>query len=143
MPHTQVLPDSIGGRTAAVPSTFECSWTDGGLNAAWVHVAGELDLAVVPQLKWTLDQPQLQARLVVLDLRELEFIDCCGMHAIVKASRRARRAGRRLVLLRGPPTVDRLLTLSGCSDELEIGDLDPGEAPVQELLQFGDADLAS
>ena len=40
-----------------------------------------------------------QARLVVLDLRELTFIDSSGVHAIVSAGIRARKGGRRLVLV--------------------------------------------
>jgi anti-anti-sigma regulatory factor len=45
--------------------------------------------------------PKLQARLVVLDLREFEFMDTSGVNAIVDAS--IRRDGRRLVLLPAPP----------------------------------------
>jgi anti-anti-sigma factor len=95
-------------------------------------LGGELDIATAPQLERTLDLPQLLARIVVLDLRELTFIDSCGVHAIVAASNRARRAGRRLVLLRGPPAVDRMLTPTGYSDQLEIGDLDPQRRRVPE-----------
>jgi hypothetical protein len=42
-----------------------------------------------------------------------------------------------------PSTVGRLLTLTECSDELELGDLCPGERDVQELLQFVYEDVAS
>ncbi len=38
---------------------------------------------------------------------------------------------------------DDRLTLTGCSDELEISDLDPREPPLQVLLQFADDELAS
>jgi anti-anti-sigma factor len=63
-----------------------------------------LDLAAVPQLVRTLRQTQLSARLVVLDLRDLELMDGSGVHVIVNASIRARRLGGRLVLLRVGPT---------------------------------------
>jgi len=125
MPYTPVLVDSIAGRADARPSAFVCSWTDGGLDAAWVHVAGELDVMAVPQLERTLQDSRLQARLVVLDLRELESIDTAGVHAIVGASLRARLGGRRLVLLRGPQSIDRVFTLAEGSDEVAIGDVDP------------------
>jgi anti-sigma B factor antagonist len=138
MPDAQVLPESIAGSADTLPNALVCSWTDGGLDAAWVQVTGELDLATVPQLERTLREPQLQARLVVLDLRELEFMDSYGVHAIVDHALRARQAGRRLVLLRGPPNVDRVLTLAGCSDDLEIGDLDQLEPTVAALLQLVD-----
>ena len=97
-----------------------------------MHVAGELDVATTPELVRTLHERQLEARLVVLDLRELAFIDSCGVRAIADASTHARKAGRRLVLLRGAPSVDRLFTLAGCSEDVEIGDVDPRvEAPLQ------------
>jgi anti-sigma B factor antagonist len=133
---TLVRPDSIASEVGALSPTFVCSCRDGGRDAAWVHVAGELDLVTTPQLERTLGNPGSRGRLVVLDLRELSFIDSSGVHAIVNASSRVRRAGRRLVLLRGPPCVDRLFTLTGSSDKLEIYDLDPGEPSVQVLLQL-------
>jgi anti-anti-sigma factor len=136
MPDSLVLSDSPAGH--ALPGhaeAFVCSWTDGGLDAAWVHVAGELDVATAPQLERTLRLPQLQALLVVLDLRELTVMDTSGVHAIVDASIRARRAGRRLVLLRGPPNVNRLLALTGSSDDVEIGDVDSVKPSVQARLE--------
>jgi anti-sigma B factor antagonist len=98
-----------------------------------VHVAGELDIATTPQLERTLHDSQSHARLVVLDLRELAFIDSCGVHAVVNASIRARQAGRRLVLVRVPSNVHRLLTLAGSSDDVEIGDVDPVAPPVHAI----------
>jgi anti-sigma B factor antagonist len=138
MSDAQVFPDSIVGSAGAVPPALVCSWTDGGLDAAWVHVAGELTVATLRQLDRTLSEPDIQARLVVLDLRELEFMDSSGAFALVGHAVRARKAGRRLVLLRGPAVVDRMLTLAGCSDDLEIGDIDQVESAVAGLLQFSD-----
>ena len=104
MPDALVLPDSIAGRADFLPPSFACSWTDGGPDAAWVHVAGELDIATTPQLERTLREAQLQARLVVLDLRELAFIDSSGVHAIVNAGIRARQPAAGCSRLRGPRT---------------------------------------
>ena len=55
----------------------------------------------------------------MLDLRELAFMDCAGMRVIVDAAERARRDGRRLIVLRGPAQVDRVFTLTGTADVLE------------------------
>ena len=129
MSYPVVLPDSIAGRAHAVAPRFACFWTKGGLNAAWVQVAGELDIETTPQLERTLGEPR--AQLVVLDLRELAFMDSTGVHAIVNASIRARKIGRRLVLLRGPPRVDRIFRLTGSSSDVENGyvdAVDPAEA---------------
>jgi anti-sigma B factor antagonist len=138
MPDAQVLPDSIAGNADARSPALVCSWTDGGLDAAWVHVAGDLSVETVPQLDRTLREPQVQARLVVIDLRDLEFMDSSGAHMLVSHAVRARTAGRRLVLLRGPANVDRMLTLAGCSGDLEIGDIHQVESPVAALTQLAD-----
>jgi anti-sigma B factor antagonist len=135
MPDALLSSDPTTSRAGPPRSAFVCSWTDGGPDAAWVNVAGELDVATVPQLVRVLRESQLRARLVVLDLRELEFMDSSGVHAIVSASIRARRLGGQLVLLRAPPNVDRMFTLTGTSDDVEIGDVDSVEPPVQAPLQ--------
>jgi anti-anti-sigma factor len=143
MPETLAPPDSIAVRADLLPPAFDCSWSDAGLDAGWVHLAGELDIATTPRLQRTLAQAQLRARLVVLDLRGLAFIDCSGMGAMIAASARARERARRLILLRGPPNVDRVFALSVGADDLEIYDVDPLEPPVQVLLRLAAEDLVS
>jgi anti-anti-sigma factor len=133
--------DSLGERLNARPPSFVCSCT-GDLEAAWVHMAGELDIATAPQLERTLREPRLQARVVVIDMRELAFIDSSGVHAIVTASTRARKVGHRLVLLRGAPNVDRMFALTGSSLQVEIDDGDPLEPRVQALRRFARAEVA-
>ena len=140
MPRPEAAPDSIAGRANVLAPPFGCSWTDGGLNAAWVHVEGELDIDTTPQLEQTLRDPQSRARLIVLDMRELAFMDSSGVHAIDNASARARQLGRRLVLLRGPPDVDRVFTLTGNSADVENGELEPVEPAVRALLRLGEED---
>jgi anti-sigma B factor antagonist len=125
MPDKRFLPVKVGGRADVLPPAFVCSWTNGSVDSARVHVEGELDIATTPQLQKTLLEPQLQAQLVVLDLRELAFLDNSGVHAIVNASISARQVGRRLVLLRGGLDVDRVFTLTGSAGDVEIVDSDP------------------
>jgi anti-anti-sigma factor len=141
MPHALISPHPDGGDADAPSSAFVCSCTDGALDTAWVRVAGALDVATAPQLERTLRESQLQAQLVVLDLRELTFIDRAGAHAIVNASVRARQLARRLVLLRGSPNVDRMFTLTASSDPVEIGDLD--RSPVERSVHALQRSLVS
>jgi anti-sigma B factor antagonist len=141
MSRPQAPPDSIAGRAHALAPPFACFWTKGGLNAAWVQVLGELDIDTTPQLERTLREPKSQ--LVVLDLRELAFMDSSGVHTIVNASARARRLGRRLVLLRGPPDVDRVFRLTGNSADVENGDVASIGASIAELPLLDGAGGAS
>ncbi len=104
---------------------FSCRWSDSGVGAAWVHVAGELDLATSPQLEVALREAQFGASTVVLDLRALSFIDSAGARVIAAAAARARPDGRRLMVVRGAREVERLLTLTGTAGELETFDLPP------------------
>ncbi|HEX6745002.1 MAG TPA: STAS domain-containing protein [Solirubrobacteraceae bacterium] len=138
-----VAPDSTAGRARAVAPPFECSWSDGGLNAAWVHLAGELDIDTTPLLEWMLHDPHSQAQLVVLDMRDLAFMDSSGVHAIVNAGAYVRQLGHRLVILRGPPDVDRLFALTGNARYVDDGDLAPVDPSVQALLRLGDSDGAA
>ncbi len=127
MPDPHHLPETIA-------QPFECSCTD-RLDADWVYVAGALDIATTPQLAQTLSESQ--ARLVVLDMRDLAFMDCSAVHAIVDAGRRARTAGRRLLLVRGPEHVDRIFSLTGHAlavDSGVLGPVEPSTGSIQRSL---------
>ena len=128
--------DSTAASSDAVLSPFVCTWKAAGLDAAWVLLAGELDLTTSPEVRLTLRDAQLHARVVVLDLRKLTFIDATGVHVILNAACSARREGGRVMLVRGPAQVDRILTLTAASDEVLIVDLEPTE-PAKELLGLG------
>jgi anti-sigma B factor antagonist len=127
VPDVQLLPDPIAGRADYPSSSFVCSTANVRPDATWVRLSGELDIETATQLEHTLDQSRLAAPLVVLDLRDLAFIDSAGVHAIVNASSRARQSGRTLLVLRGSANVDRMFALGGCSEELEIGEVDAVE----------------
>ena len=129
MPH----PDQNLAHADTLPPAFACTTTHGGLDAAWVNVVGELDLATAPELARTLHESQQLAHLTVLDLRELAFMDCSGVHAIVNASILARKHGRRLILVRGRPDIYRMFTLTGSTSDVDIADLEPAQPPVPAL----------
>ncbi len=130
MPHTDQI---LARADARPPPAFACTATHGGLDAAWVSVVGELDLATAPELALTLHESGQLAHLTVLDLRELTFMDSAGVHTIVNASLRARKNGRRLVLVRGRPEIYRMFTLTGSTADVDIGDLEPVQLPVEAL----------
>lgn len=136
MPSPLVFSESIVDSVAAESSGFRATMRESGRDVAWVRVTGDLDMATAPQLEKTLRKAQLRARRVVLDLRELTFMDCTGIRAVVAANNHARQAGAQLVLVRGPSQVDRLFTLTGISDAFEIIDLAPVAPPVQALVEL-------
>ncbi len=85
-------------------------------------VQGELDLAAKPAAKEALRRAQRLAEVVVFDLSGVSFIDSAGLDVIVDANTRQREASRRLVLIMGSPQVQRMLTLTGVVEQLEIAD---------------------
>lgn len=131
MPEVSAVGSSTSTRYYAAPP-FVCSWEIGGWQAAWVRVAGELDLLTSPQFRTTVEAAQRAARLVVLDLRELSFTDSTGVHVIFDAAQVSRRDGGQLLIVRGPAQVDRVLALTQVSKQLVIFDLPPG-GPLPEL----------
>lgn len=88
---------------------------------AIVSVSGELDLASSPELEqqlarvWESDPEQL-----VLDLRELEFMDSTGLSIIVGAHQHLAERGRSLSLVKGSAQVQRLLDLTGVAERLRV-----------------------
>ena len=76
------------------------------------HDRGELDLVCAYPFDARLREIEADGpALMVLDLRQLTFVDSAGIGRIVAAHLRARRARRRLVMVRGSRTVQRVLTL--------------------------------
>jgi anti-sigma B factor antagonist len=91
--------------------------------ATLLAVSGELDLASTPALEEELEHAfGLQPEIVILDLRGLEFMDSTGLSLLIKAHRSAERSGKRLCLIKGPPQVQRLLTLTGVQERLTVLD---------------------
>jgi anti-anti-sigma factor len=131
MPQLSVLSESTAASREAEQVPFICTWKAAGRNAAWVLLTGGLDPASSPQLRRTLRDAQLHARVVVLDLRRLTFIDTSCVDVVLNAACVGRREGGRVMLIRGPVRVDRVFTLTAASDEVLIVDLDPSQPPIE------------
>ena len=96
----------------AQPDEFLCDVrADAG--SVVVRLAGELDLEVAGTVAAAVEDllddgfPH-----VVVDLRELSFLDSSGIHMLVAAQRSAERRHRALSLIRGPQHVQRVLELT-------------------------------
>ena len=104
--------------------SVEIAERDGGFEAA---LSGEIDLSTVGELQERL-QPSLDEdpKLVVLDLRQVSFLDSSGLRLILRLHKRQEESGGRLVLVRGGRRVERVLEITGVNGELEQVD-DPSE----------------
>jgi anti-anti-sigma factor len=125
--------------SVAVAPPFRCTLRIGGTHAAWVDVSGELDLATSPRLAEAFQRAQLYARLVVLDMREVSFIDCSGVHVLLAAATEVEWGGARLMVV-SSRVVDRMLALTGTCDRISTIDLTPSEPgqvdPHQMVAQW-------
>ena len=88
-----------------------------------VAVSGELDLASSPALQEELDRVAASdSQLLIIDLRELDFMDSTGLSVLVRAHQRAEDQGRELAMVKGPQQVQRLLSLTGVAERLTLVD---------------------
>ena len=140
MSETLVFPAARGRSVDSGPERFGCRLDDRGCGVVWVHLTGELDIATATRLERVLVPSEPGARLVVLDLRKLTFMDSSGARVIASASTRARSAGGRLVLVHAPSQVQRLLGLTGVAGTVEIVELGDSEPAIQALLHFARAE---
>ena len=83
---------------------------------------GELDMATVDSLRAELETDLGDARLLVLDLRGLDFLDTSGLQLVFEQQRRAEHEGFSFVLVRGQRHVQRLFEIAGMNDRLMIVD---------------------
>jgi anti-sigma B factor antagonist len=89
--------------------------------ATIIAVSGELDLASSPALQEEMDRAS-DSDMMIIDLRELDFMDSTGLSVLVRAHQRAEEQGRRLAMVKGPQQVQRLLSLTGVADRLTVVD---------------------
>jgi anti-sigma B factor antagonist len=76
-------------------------------------LTGELDLAAAADLnRKLLRLCRTGTRVIVLDLRNLTFIDAAGLHIVVVAKELCQRYGSELALIPGPKQVQRVFELT-------------------------------
>jgi anti-sigma B factor antagonist len=95
--------------------TIDTRDADGGVVLA---LTGELDLAGAPELASALTDVKQAGRPLVVDLRELEFIDSSGLGVLVRFNNAAVTDGFEYSVIAGPPPVHRAFVLSGLDQAL-------------------------
>lgn len=80
---------------------------------AVLALTGELDLSTAGQVERELEaaEERKPSRLVI-DLRQVSFLDSTGLRVVLSADGRARRDGRRLEVIPGPPPVHRVFRIA-------------------------------
>jgi anti-sigma B factor antagonist len=105
------------------PSGFSISTSDLDGRAV-VVVRGELDLATAPDLEEVVSERLDAGQEVVVDLRELEFMDSSGLRVLVVAHSRVMDTGGRFAIVRPPVggEVAKIMSIAGIDLELELID---------------------
>ena len=103
------------------PSGFSISISDSDGRAV-VEVRGELDLATAPDLEAALLERLDAGEDVVLDLRELQFMDSSGLRVVITAHARAADGAAQFAIVWPHPgsEVARILDIAGVEEQLNV-----------------------
>jgi len=85
-----------------------------------LELHGELDMVSSPQLSQAVSELDGGPPAVVLDLREVTFLDSTGLKAIFGARNLAGERGQRFAVTPGSPQVQRLLSLTRLGEHLTV-----------------------
>jgi anti-anti-sigma factor len=95
---------------------------------------GELDVAATRQLSAMVQATLVQSPLIVaIDLRAVTFIDAAAVGSLIEIGQRGTAEGRRMLLVRGPAPIDRLISngdLDAHFDVVDGPDQLPGGEPT-------------
>ena len=90
-------------------------------HATIVSLKGEFDISEVSRVQRELRSAEAShPSLVVIDLRELTFIDSSGLRLVIEADLRGRSEGRRVVVVPGPEQVHRIFLVALLDKHLEF-----------------------
>jgi anti-sigma B factor antagonist len=111
------MPETHPTRSAARPPQLSASLRETANAVTHVCLAGELDMATVPQVEQLLAD-RAGSGCIVLDLSRLEFIDSTGISLIVRAHADAERDGCELKIVPGAEEIQRIFRLVDLEDRL-------------------------
>jgi anti-sigma B factor antagonist len=88
-----------------------------------VLIRGELDLATAPDLEKVVHEHLDAGGEVVVDLRELQFMDSSGLRVLVRAHA-AVGGEKRFLIVRPPPggPIAKILAIAGVESQLDVVD---------------------
>jgi anti-sigma B factor antagonist len=79
-----------------------------------IALEGELDIATAPVLSDVLARFEAESAVgIMLDLRDLTFVDCSGLRTILAARERSKANGHRFILVGAGSVARRVFELTG------------------------------
>ncbi len=91
-----------------------------------VAFEGELDISRAEQVERELQRLEATGpQTLAIDLRKLDFLDSTGLRILLAADSRARKEGRRVVIVRGPEPVERVFRITLLDRRLQLVDEPP------------------
>jgi len=101
------------------PIVLDATFDDGTVR---VRFEGELDLTTVPNAEEFVSniEREHEPHTLVLDLRDLRFLDSSGLRFILTVDARTRKEGRRLRIVSGPEAVHRVFRIALLEKRLEF-----------------------
>jgi len=85
-----------------------------------VTVAGEVDIAAVPQLQERIAAPAASGWPLIVDLDRVTFIDAAGLGVLTRAASRAAACGASLHAVCARHQVQRLFTITGLDRQIPL-----------------------
>ena len=102
---------------------------------------GELDVLSSAHLADLLERAMLSGvQMVIVDLRELEFMDSTGLRVLIKSHQAAQDLGVRFAIVKGSQQVERLLSITHLEEQFTLLDA-PEDLIRRELSLLSDSDL--
>ena len=114
----------------APPGNFEVITERDG---SFLRIAptGEIDLATVDLVRAAIEREHDGNTPLVLDLREVAFMDTSGLRLILSTADQAGSLGYELRVVRGPSAVQRVFEVAGLEARLPFVD-EPAQSPGGE-----------
>ena len=107
--------------------TFDVTSEQRG-ETVFVRLSGELDISSASKVEDELARVEpSRPETIVLDLRNLVFMDSTGLRLLIAADTRARNQGRKLKIVKGPEPVQRVFRITRLEERLEIVDEAPAD----------------
>jgi anti-sigma B factor antagonist len=106
------------------------AWDDAGIHV--VRVSGEFDIAACMRFRG--DSEREDAEFVVVDLRQVTFLDSAALGELILLHRRTCARECPLAILRPEGEADRLFTLTGIDGHLPLYD---DRVPILAHFNYG------